>query len=149
MYAAALPAAGPAPPCFAKPARAGDQRIALGFHGDHLLHLLLHRRPQQPGRGPFIATASDDASHEAITRHSRMVLRLLGNCIDLRPRAQAAAGCDAPMRQPHAPGVVGSGCDDAVDRRLYWGWSFEVCYLLSCFSIDSIRTFQYTFVSRR
>ena len=71
-HATALAAAGPAPPRLAKPARTGDQRMALGLRGDRFLQFLLHRRPQQPGGGPFIAAAPDDASHRTILRLCRM-----------------------------------------------------------------------------
>jgi hypothetical protein len=46
--------------------------MALGLRGDRFLQILLHRRPQQPGGGPFIAAASDDASHRTIIRLCRM-----------------------------------------------------------------------------
>src|ERR1019366_8154904 len=52
-HAAALAAAGPAPPSLTKPTRAGDQRMAFGLRGDRFLQFLLPRWPQQPGGGPF------------------------------------------------------------------------------------------------
>ena len=72
-HAAALADAGAAPPSLAKTARARDQRMAFGRGSDRLLQLVLHRGLQQPGCVPFIATASDDASHKTIIRLCRMV----------------------------------------------------------------------------
>ena len=46
--------------------------MAFGLRGDRFLQFLLHRRPQHPSGGPFIAAASDDAWHRTIIRLCRM-----------------------------------------------------------------------------
>jgi hypothetical protein len=40
--------------------------MVFGLGRDRLLQFVLHRGTQQPGCVPFIAAASDDASHEPL-----------------------------------------------------------------------------------